>query len=45
MLLERGESDYFLGGYTLNLIAVEILLALGFLVVVSRRGRTRPGMA
>ena len=34
MLLERGESDYFLGGYTLNLIAVEILLAFGFLVVV-----------
>ena len=34
MLLDRGESDYFLGGYTLNLIAVEILLALGFLVVV-----------
>jgi uncharacterized protein (DUF983 family) len=34
ILLERGESDYFLGGYTLNLIAVEILLALGFLVVV-----------
>jgi uncharacterized protein (DUF983 family) len=34
MLLERGESDYFLGGYTLNLIAVEVLLALGFLVVV-----------
>jgi uncharacterized protein (DUF983 family) len=34
MLLERGESDYFLGGYTLNLIAVEILLALAFLIVV-----------
>ena len=34
LLLERGESDYFLGGYTLNLIAVEVLLALGFLVVV-----------
>ena len=34
ILLERGESDYFLGGYTLNLIAVEILLALSFLVVV-----------
>ena len=34
ILLERGESDYFLGGYTLNLIAVEILLAFGFLVVV-----------
>lgn len=34
MLLERGESDYFIGAYTLNLVAVEILLALGFLVVV-----------
>ena len=34
MLLERGESDYFIGAYTLNLIAVEVLLALGFLVVV-----------
>ncbi len=34
ILLERGESDYFLGAYTLNLIAVEILLALGFLVVM-----------
>ena len=34
MLLERGESDYFLGAYTLNLIAVETLLALGFLVVM-----------
>ena len=34
MLLERGESDYFLGAYTLNLIAVEILLTFGFLVVM-----------
>ena len=34
MLLERGEADYFIGAYTLNLIAVEILLAAGFLVVV-----------
>jgi uncharacterized protein (DUF983 family) len=34
ILLERGESDYFLGGYTLNLIAVELILALGFLIVV-----------
>ena len=40
MLLERGESDYFLGAYTLNLIAVEILLALGFLVVMVVHGRT-----
>ena len=34
ILLERGESDYFLGAYTLNLIAVEILLALGLLIVM-----------
>jgi hypothetical protein len=34
ILLERGEPDYFIGAYTLNLIAVEILLALAFLVVV-----------
>lgn len=34
ILLERGEPDYFIGAYTLNLIAVEILLAIGFLVVV-----------
>jgi uncharacterized protein (DUF983 family) len=34
MLLERGEADYFIGAYTLNLIAVEVLLAFAFLVVV-----------
>jgi uncharacterized protein (DUF983 family) len=34
MLLERGESDAFLGAYTLNLIAVEVLLAAAFLVVM-----------
>ena len=34
ILLERGEADYFIGAYTLNLIVVEVLLALGFLVVV-----------
>jgi len=34
MMLERGESDYFLGAYTLNLMAVEVLLALGFIVVM-----------
>ncbi len=34
ILLERGESDYFIGAYTLNLIVVEMLLALAFLVVV-----------
>lgn len=34
ILLERGEPDYFIGAYTLNLIAVEVLLAGTFLVVV-----------
>ena len=34
ILLERGESDTFIGAYTVNLIAVEILLASGFLVVM-----------
>jgi uncharacterized protein (DUF983 family) len=34
ILLERGEPDYFLGACTLNLIAVEVLLALAFVVVV-----------
>lgn len=32
--LERGESDYFLGAYTLSLIAVETVFALGFLLVL-----------
>jgi uncharacterized protein (DUF983 family) len=35
ILLERGESDYFIGAYTLNLVAVEILLAGTFLIVVT----------
>jgi uncharacterized protein (DUF983 family) len=34
ILLERGEADYFIGAYTLNLIAVEVVLAIGFLIVV-----------
>ncbi len=34
MLLERGEGDYFLGAYTLNLIGVEVILAAAFLVVM-----------
>jgi len=34
ILLERGEADYFLGAYTLNLIAVELLLAGVFLLVM-----------
>lgn len=34
MLLERGESDAFIGAYTLNLIIVEVMLAAAFLVVM-----------
>jgi hypothetical protein len=33
-LLARGEADYFIGAYTLNLVAVEILLAAGFVVIM-----------
>lgn len=33
LVLDRGESDYFLGAYTVNLIAVELLVT-GVLVVV-----------
>lgn len=42
MLLERGESDYFLGAYTVNLFAVEALLALGFLVAMLLTWPTPP---
>jgi uncharacterized protein (DUF983 family) len=45
ILLERGESDYFIGAYTLNLIVVEILLALAFLVVVIVTWPNPPWMA
>ena len=34
ILLERGEGDYFLGAYALNLIGVEVFLAGAFLVVM-----------
>lgn len=34
MALERRESDYFIGAYMVNLVAVEILLALLILVVL-----------
>ena len=32
--MERGESDHFYGAYMLNLIAVELLFALVFVVVL-----------
>lgn len=34
MLLERGEGDYFLGAYTLNLMGVEVILATAFVIVM-----------
>lgn len=34
ILLERGEGDYFLGGYAINLIAVEVILAAVFVIVL-----------
>jgi uncharacterized protein (DUF983 family) len=45
ILLERGESDYFIGAYTLNLILVETLLALAFLGVVMVTWPNPPWMA
>jgi uncharacterized protein (DUF983 family) len=32
--LHREEGDYFLGAYTIMLIAIEMLFALGFLIVL-----------
>ena len=32
--LDRGEHDYFIGAYLLNLIVAEVLLAVGLLAVL-----------
>ena len=32
--LDRGENDYFIGAYLVNLVAAELLLAAGLLVVL-----------
>jgi hypothetical protein len=29
LILDRGESDYFLGGYTVNFVVAELLIVLG----------------
>jgi hypothetical protein len=29
LLLDRGEGDYFLGGYTINFVASELLIVVG----------------
>lgn len=42
ILLERGEGDYFLGGYAVNLIAVEAILAGAFVIVLVATWPTPP---
>lgn len=42
MLLERGEGDYFLGAYTLNLFAVEAILAAAFVIAMAVTWPTPP---
>lgn len=40
--LDRGEHDYFIGAYMVNLIASEILLAVGLLIVLLATWPTPP---
>ena len=40
--LDRGESDYFLGAYLFNLVAVELLFAFALLIVVVATWPTPP---
>lgn len=40
--LDRGEHDYFIGAYLVNLIAAELLLAFGLLVVLLATWPTPP---
>lgn len=42
MQLDRGESDYFLGVYLVNLVAVEFLFALAFTVALVATWPTPP---
>lgn len=42
MQLDRGESDYFLGVYIVNLVAVELIFAVMFTVVVVATWPTPP---
>lgn len=42
--LDRGESDYFLGGYLLNLVAVEMLFAVAFVGVLVATWPSPPWM-
>jgi len=34
LILDRGEPDYFLGGYLLNFVAAELLIVAGGLAVI-----------
>ena len=40
--LERGEADYFLGAYLLNLAAAELVFAVGFLLLLLATWPTPP---
>lgn len=40
--LDRGEHDYFIGAYMVNLIAAEVLLAVGLLAVLLATWPTPP---
>ncbi|GJG84913.1 hypothetical protein tb265_00940 [Gemmatimonadetes bacterium T265] len=40
--LDRGEHDYFIGAYMVNLIAAEVLLAAGLLIVLLATWPTPP---
>jgi len=35
LLLDRGEADYFLGGYTINFVVSELLVVAGAALVIS----------
>src|SRR6266550_5017206 len=40
--LERGEGDYYLGAYTVALMAVETLFAIGFVIALVLTWTDRP---
>ncbi len=42
MELDRGESDYFLGVYIVNLVVVEFIFAIGFAVALIATWPTPP---
>jgi uncharacterized protein (DUF983 family) len=43
--LERGEQDYFLGAYLLNLAAAELIFAIGLVILLAATWPTPPWAA